>query len=330
MLSKTTEVLASALSLKITENDAYGIYNEYFVSLCEYKHNRIIDISCYLGDADENSLIYLNLSDAIKALIENYHIADYELTESSVSVSSGATNTVFQEMVDEIINLLKEACINGSTHCSVCGEEFPNPKRKKVATVDGTRKLVCESCAFELLELSQQENNDSEKAGTPIGKIIWTALVGGVVGAIVYILAFFLLPLTNFDSDMLKYFLCLLGAGIGATTAYGSKLIAKPVCDQKFAWVISVVSVVFTIIAHYFGNVLFSVRYYADFNTFKFTPWSFFKVVFDSTAISRFFISGGIIAVCAACFALVFIVPALMKSNGKAKKTVVSVTNLKQ
>ena len=76
MLSKTADVFATSLALIKEENVAYGVYRDYFITFYENKHNKVIDISCFLGDSDDNSIGYLNLSDCIKNNIEKYHITD--------------------------------------------------------------------------------------------------------------------------------------------------------------------------------------------------------------------------------------------------------------
>ena len=108
MLSKTADVVATSLALIKEENVAYGVYRDYFITFYENKHNKVIDISCFLGDSDDNSIGYLNLSDCSKNNIEKYHITDYELSEGMIHLVSGAEISLLRDMLDAIIQILVE------------------------------------------------------------------------------------------------------------------------------------------------------------------------------------------------------------------------------
>lgn len=327
MLSKTAEVFASSLSLSTDENTAYGIYRNYFITFYESKRSKIVDISCFLGDDEDDSINGLELSDCIKSNIEKYRIDDYELAEDRVHLVSSADISLFRDMLDTVITILEENSILGSDHCSACGKPFPPKTRKKIVSVNGIKSLVCDSCAFELIEPAEKDGTEVKKASASASKIVFGSLLGSLVGAIIYTVLF-LIPVSD-DAGILKYFVCLAGLAVGALSVYGARLIAKCGFSKSFAWITSVISLLFTALAHYIGCVIFAVRTYASFEIFKFTPGAFFKVVFSSSSLLRYYAAGTVIGICSAGVALIFIISSMMKKDVGSSKPTVTVTTLK-
>lgn len=328
MLSKTADVFATSLALIKEENVAYGVYRDYFITFYENKHNKVIDISCFLGDSDDNSIGYLNLSDCIKNNIEKYHITDYELSDGMIHLVSGAEISLLRDMLDAIIQILVENDVHGASYCSECGKAFPAGTKKKIVTVDGNRFLLCDNCTFEMMEQAKNTKPDAPVSVKPsIGKTVLGAIVGGIIGAVVYALLFMLIPVDN--DDILKYFVCLAGLAVGALAFCGARVVAKGGYSKAFAWTVTVVSVLCTAIGHYAGCVVFAVRKYADLSTFKFTASPFFKVVFTNSNDLRFLAAGAVIGICGAGVALIFLISSLMKKNTVRDKVEVSVITLK-
>ncbi len=327
MLSKTSEVFASSLSLSTDENTAYGIYRNYFITFYENKRNKVVDISCFLGDDEDDSINGLELSDCIKSNIEKYRIDDYELAEDRVHLVSSADISLFRDMLDAVIGILEENGIHGSDYCSACGKPFPPKSKKKVVSVNGVKSLVCDSCAFELIEPAEKEEVKNKSASASASKIVLGSLLGSLVGAVVYALLF-LIPVSD-DSGILKYFVCLFGLLVGALSVYGARLISKCGFSKPFAWITSVISLLFTAAAHYIGCVIYAVKTYASFEIFKFTPSAFCKLVFSNSSLLRYYAAGTVIGLCAAGVALIFLISSIMKKEVGATKPTVTVTTLK-
>ena len=130
MLSKSTEVFAKSLGLKITENSAFGIYGKYFLSIYEARTKKIIRISCFIGDSDEYAGDYLTLNDGIREVIDKYSVNDYEVSEKGIKVVSSSPIASLRELTDYLVKLLEENQIPNSHYCSECGSEFKAGERK--------------------------------------------------------------------------------------------------------------------------------------------------------------------------------------------------------
>lgn len=327
MLSKTAEVFASSLSLKCDESSAFGIYRNYFITFYEKKRNRVVDISCSLGDRDENSINYLELSDSIKENLEKFQIEDYELSEECVHLVSGADISLFRDMLDDVISTLTKNDVHGANYCSNCDKPFVQGNKKKVVSVNGQKHLLCDSCAFEMMEQSEEKNTDDAPAAAPIGKVILGAVAGAVIGLIVYVALFFVLPTDT--TGILQYLVCLAGLAVGALTFYVCRAVSKSGFTKAFTAVVIVSSALFTAVAHYVGCVVYAVRSYSTFAVFSFNASPFLKLVFSNNALLRFYVAGTVISLCAVAFVLIFAVSSLMKKSTATKKPQVSITTIK-
>lgn len=327
MLSKTAEVFASSLSLKCDESSAFGIYRNYFITFYEKKRSRVVDISCFLGDSDENSINYLELSDSIKENLEKFQIEDYELSEDCVHLVSGADISLFRDMLDCVISTLTHNGVHGANHCSCCDKQFMQGNKKKVVTVNGKKHLLCDSCAFEMMEQSEEKNTDTAPASAPISKVIIGAVLGSVIGFIVYVALFFILPTDT--TGILQYFVCLAGLAVGALTFYVCRAVSKSGFTKAFTITVIVSSALFTAVAHYIGCVIYAVRAYSSFAIFSFTSSPFFRLVFSNGSLLRFYAAGTVISLCGVALVLIFAVSSLMKQSAVSKKPQVSITTLK-
>lgn len=327
MLSKTSEVFASSLSLKSDENSAFGIYRNYFITFYEIKRFRAVDISCYLGDSDDNSINYLELSDSIKENIEKFRIEDYEISEGCVHLVSSADISLLRDMLDDVIAILKKNNIQGADYCSNCGKKFAAESKKKVVSINSDKHLLCDSCAFELMEESDNKSNAVEATKPSIAKLVLGAVLGALIGFIVYVALFLVIPTDV--SGILQYFVCLAGLAVGGLSFCFARAVSKAGYSKTFLWTVVGVSAVFAAAAHYFGCVVYAVRLYANFEIFKFTSSSFFRIVFASSSLLRFYVAGTAIALCAVAVVLIFTLSSLMKKSGDVSKAKISVVTLK-
>ncbi|NCA93526.1 hypothetical protein EOM82_09950 [bacterium] len=159
MLSKSTEIFAKSVGLKITENSAFGVYGDYFISIYEAKTKKTLKIACYIGNNDEYSDDYLNLNDGLRTVIGKYSISDYSVFENGLTVITSASIALLRELTDYIVVLLDENGIPNSHYCSDCGTEFKANEKRRVVTVTRGNKeekrLLCEKCALEAAEKSR-------------------------------------------------------------------------------------------------------------------------------------------------------------------------------
>ncbi len=328
MISKSTELFADSLALTKSESCAFGIYKDYFVTVSEKKHNTVVDISCYFGDIEENSIEILTLSDAIKANIELYNIEDYELKYDSVSLVSSSDTELLVKMVDSVISILSENNIKGAQICPHCGKKFPKAEKKRIVTIGDEKHLACESCALEILEYSKEAPAVCQDEVKPSkSKIIIGALVGSLLGMLIYSALFFLI--STKENTILKYFVCLAGLAVATLAIVFARLISKSNYSKAFVWCSTVCSLLFIFIGQYIGSVIYAVRCYGSFDMFKFNPSPFLGVVFTYNELLKFFLFGSLIGFCSAGVALIFGVSALTKDMSKQKKIDVSISTLK-
>ena len=110
--------------------------------------------------------------------------------------------------------------------CSSCGEPVSGKKVKKVT--DGTLHYICcESCALDMLERKPRMQRIKQPANKPFLSILM-AVLGGLIGAAVFIAAYFLLPETaeerTFDG---QYIIAILGFLTAFLVYFGYRLFSK-------------------------------------------------------------------------------------------------------
>ena len=144
MLSKTLQILANDLGLRVEENSACGIYEGYMISLYEAKGCKSVFFNCPFADPEDDALSNFDISESIKAKVETYAISDYGITGMGVYMTTRAPLADFKTMIDWAAQLLKENGIPGAEVCSSCGEPISGKKLKKVT--DGALCLLRKLC----------------------------------------------------------------------------------------------------------------------------------------------------------------------------------------
>ena len=76
MLSKTLQILANDLGLRVEENSACGIYEGYMISLYEAKGCKSVFFNCPFADPEDDALSNFDISESIKAKVETYAISE--------------------------------------------------------------------------------------------------------------------------------------------------------------------------------------------------------------------------------------------------------------
>ena len=108
MLSKTLQILANDLGLRVEENSACGIYEGYMISLYEAKGCKSVFFNCPFADPEDDALSNFDISESIKAKVETYAISDYGITGMGVYMTTRAPLADFKTMIDWAAQLLKE------------------------------------------------------------------------------------------------------------------------------------------------------------------------------------------------------------------------------
>ena len=254
MLSKTLQILANDLGLRVEENSACGIYEGYMISLYEAKGCKSVFFNCPFADPEDDALSNFDISESIKAKVETYAISDYGITGMGVYMTTRAPLADFKTMIDWAAQLLKENGIPGAEVCSSCGEPISGKKLKKVT--DGTLHYVCcESCALDMLERKPEAENENQPANKP-GLSVLTAIIGGLLGAAVFIGAYFLLPGAGeeraFDG---QYIIAILGFLTAFLVYFGYRLFSKKKTAASVV-LICLITLIFVLASQIFASMI--------------------------------------------------------------------------
>lgn len=226
MLSKTLQLLAQDLGLRVEENSACGIYEGYMISLYEAKGSKSVFFNCPFADPEDDALSSFDVSESIKAKVDAYAVTDYGISGMGLYMTSRSPLAEFKAMIDWAAQLLKDNGLPGAEVCSSCGEPVSGKKVKKVT--DGTLHYICcEICALDMLERKPEDAEDKQPANKPFLSILM-AVLGGLIGAAVFIAAYFLLPETaeerTFDG---QYIIAILGFLTAFLVYFGYRLFSK-------------------------------------------------------------------------------------------------------
>jgi hypothetical protein len=337
MLSKSAEVFAKSLGLKITETCAFGIYGNYFLSIYETKSKKTIKISCYIGNSEEYSDDYLNITDGLRSVLGKYTINDYSVAENGITIITSAPLTSLREMVDYVVGLLADNEIPDSHFCSGCGTEFKASEKRKVVTIaKGTaedKRLLCEQCALTAAEENQNAEIPEEEGSKPdYRKGILLSTLAGIGISVLYILIFFLFGITG-RSEIGKFFTCLVAFFIGGVVFVVYRVAAKQT-DAKGMLAICIETSVLCLAAHYFGCVFGLAKYLhtsnsISYTTFRYKFTSYLSMQFTDEKNLRFLVIGFIISLCAAFIAVILLYSSDFKKSDMKRQTKVTIQTVK-
>lgn len=88
MLSKTLQLLAQDLGLRVEENSACGIYEGYMISLYEAKGSKSVFFNCPFADPEDDALSSFDISESIKAKVDAYAVTDYGISGMGLYMTS--------------------------------------------------------------------------------------------------------------------------------------------------------------------------------------------------------------------------------------------------
>lgn len=287
MLSKTLDAAVKNIGLTVTDNQAYGIYGGYLLTVSENGNKKTAFFNFLLDeDQDEdNATASFNISEEIKSNIATYSIIDYDLQDDGLAVSMNQNVPAFLQMIDFCTELLNKYQVKGSEYCSYCGKDFGKRYPKKISK--GNRNyLLCENCALDVYE----EHNKPIEADGPVATAknrvlgVIGAIIAGLFGIFLYFAAYkWLQPLTvDWKSWDSRYFFIAIAFIISFLVYLGYKLFCKKASLTAYISVI-LISVLSTIIGQYIGTIVNIMNDTSlNFNTFWHTK-SLFLMPLRST-----------------------------------------------
>lgn len=179
MLGKALQMYAEDLNFTVNEDCAYGIHEGYLMTLYDSINRKTCFINYYLSEEElEDAQKKNDLLQFIKDNIEVYQIDSYEVDINGVSITVKDSLVKLTELIEKIVEALKNLNIKGADYCSECGCEVNN-QLKKVA-VDLNRYGLCLDCTSNIVEESNNsiaESNDNESENVKDNSFISTLII---------------------------------------------------------------------------------------------------------------------------------------------------------
>ena len=234
----------------------YGIYGGYLVTLYDEGSKRTLFVNYYTGsdEEEEDSVRLLEISESLKSAFSGLSVTNYSVESDGLSCTVSGTLDDFLALLDKVLEMLVEKEVIGATHCSCCGNKLGKRPPKKLVS-RRRHILLCEHCALDKLEEASKAPEEGEnELPKRTGMGILGAAIGGVVGILLYILAYsFLYPLFSDSSFEIRYLFCAFGFVTAALVYAGFRFFSKRPCVSAYV-IISVTTSLATIVGQYFGS----------------------------------------------------------------------------
>lgn len=242
---------------KSGKDSLYGVYGGYLVTLYDEGSRRTFFINYYLDPnaEEEDSVRLLEISESLKSAFSGLSVSNYAVESDGLSCTVSGTLDDFLALLDRVLEMLVEKGVTGATHCSCCGNKIGKRPPKKLN--DRRRHfLLCEHCALDKLEASSKAPAEGGASSKPkrTGMGILGAVVGGLIGILLYVLTYaFLSPLFSDSSFEIRYLFCALGFATAGLVYAGFCFFSKRPCISAYIS-ISAVTLVSTLLGQYFGS----------------------------------------------------------------------------
>ncbi len=261
MISKNLMTALEELNFTFSSNKnsnkshAYAIYGGYLVTVYESAGKKIAYFNFRFSDNEENSLKKYNVSETFSSIVDEFNVVDYSLSDVGLRVFCNGSIPTFLKLIDKCIELLSENEIRGAQYCSECGNKFGSRNPKKV-TRDIENHLMCEHCALEALESSNEIQNEELPVKNNTVRGIISSIAFSIIGVALYFVAYFYLSPAISKSDLsdARYIFCALGSVVALLSYFGYRIACKTA--GKIAYiVIGANALLFTAIGQYIGIV---------------------------------------------------------------------------
>lgn len=186
MISKPLLAFANTYDFNVMDDYAYGVIDNFLVSVSNIGYKKVAFITCYAADNGEDNLSQYKLSEEIKQL-QLVALKDYELCEDGILIKTGEDLNKFDEAIIAVCKILKELGYVGVEKCTYCGEDI-NYEDEQVL-FDGVKVLIfCKECAKDFLNNKADTETKNEKSSKAKG--IVSALIGAVISLLVFVALF--------------------------------------------------------------------------------------------------------------------------------------------
>lgn len=173
-------------NLKIENNCAYGVFNEYEVNYTVL-NPIIIHIAFYAAEEQKNTI-----ANEIKLIADKN--TKYEFDKFGVALSVTNLYSTVGKMVEkttklseDIIGILKNSGALGAGHCPICGV-YTTEQNSHMRNIDGLHVTIDDDCANSINEMITRQNLEFDNAPNNYFKGFLGALIGGVAGAVIAII----------------------------------------------------------------------------------------------------------------------------------------------
>ena len=208
MIGIGTKRIAKERNLKIDKGVAYGVIDDYVISLFDGSGTKTIIITTYLTD---DSITMIN--DELKEmyLSEVYNIAQYQVDHESiviVFIDKIGFKKYFNEFVDRFFTRLKAYNSNNYNICPICGIEIKDDNIYRI--INRTVYHAHLNCLEDKVKNNNAKFNKNEEDKTYIEGFVG-AIIGALIGGI----------FCSIFSTFSNYIAVFMGVGIVGLTILG-------------------------------------------------------------------------------------------------------------
>ncbi|MBE6691756.1 MAG: hypothetical protein E7586_00280 [Ruminococcaceae bacterium] len=239
----------------INKSHAYAIYGGYLITVYESAGKKVAYFNFKFSDNEENSLKKYNVSETFSSIVEEFNVVDYSLSDDGLRVFCNGNIPTFLKLMDKCVELLSENEIRGVQYCSKCGNKFGARNPKKV-TKNSENHLMCEHCALEALENSNEEPNDTQPVKKNTARGIISSIAFSIIGIALYFVAYYYISPAISKSSLsdVRYIFCALGTVVSLLSYVGYRIACKTA--GRIAYIaIGANALIFTAIGQYIGIV---------------------------------------------------------------------------
>lgn len=211
-MNKKIEQVLNQWSLDITKNSAYGLLEGYEINVVYQSiqwNNTFypvrIHISCYATEDVKKKIQQTIMAASIKHL--NCEFTNYGILIGINDLTIGRLAGRLDEIVKQVLNVIKDHDGLGAQYCPVCGELLDIATAKK-CQMDGYTITLDSNCVSTINAVIEQENKDLDNAPNNYLMGFLGACVGGLAGAIIA----FILNLVGFISALSAAVAAVLGS----------------------------------------------------------------------------------------------------------------------
>ena len=187
-MNRKIKAVFEGYGMQIDNNKAYGNVNGYETSVITWGEFSL-HFSFYATEDQRGYIEHSMRTLAIKML--NFQLTYFGMKVTITDLTLGALAKRLGNVIEVITDILKTNGALGSEYCPVCGSLL-NKEAKEKRLVDGVYITMDADCVTKVNEQITQDNREFAAAPNNYLKGFLGAVIGGLSGAVVAIILFFI------------------------------------------------------------------------------------------------------------------------------------------